>query len=77
MDSNFSMESASIRMRNAALLMSRCACAVIEACGMLAENQFRERRGESVAYAEGAFQQVLLNSGIGYNDAIGILQQGL
>jgi len=67
---NMEMESASIRMTNAALLMSRCACAIVTCCGMLAENQIRERRGEAAAYDEGAFQQVILDSDISRDDAV-------
>jgi len=33
-------------------------CALIEAIGMMAENQIREKQGEAFAYGEAAFNQL-------------------
>ena len=64
------------RVQNAAHLMARAAEAMIRAMGMVAENQMREHRGESPAYVEEAFTQVILDCQIGVNDAVTLLRQG-
>lgn len=54
----------------AALVQSQSACALIEAAGMQAENQQRLLSGQSVAYAEEAFNKLIDKYGIGQNTVI-------
>ena len=58
-----------------AYLISQSICDLITAMGMQAENDHRKHRGESVAYTEEAFQKVILDHGIGSNDAIMFLHE--
>lgn len=60
----------SLQIANAAYVNSQVACAMIEAMGMQAENQNRERRGESIAYTEKSFNDLILKYGIGHNDVV-------
>lgn len=53
--------------QKAAYVNSQSACALIEAMGMAAENQYRERRGESVAYREESFLTLIERYGISHN----------
>ena len=71
------IETAALRMSNAAYLMSQAACALIEAMGMAATNQQREHRGESVAYNHTDFLNLLMRYSIEQNDATEILNRGL
>ena len=61
--------------RQSRLLFSLCVCAMIRALGMQAENEQRKHRGESMAYDEEAFASIIGEFGIGWNDAIGTLNQ--
>lgn len=58
-----------------AYLLSQSVCALITAMGMQAENDHRKQRGESMAYTEEAFQKLILDHGIGCNDAILFLRE--
>ena len=59
--------------KQAALLISQSVATFIEAMGMHWENVQREQRGESIAYPEKAFQELLQNSSIQWNDALTLL----
>lgn len=56
--------------KTAAFVISQSVCAMITAMGMQAENQAQKILGMSPVYGEGAFQQVILNHGIGHNDVL-------
>ena len=58
----------------AAFIMSQAACASIEAAAMAAENKMREHRGESVAYDEKAFSDLIGKYGIHHNAVIDYLR---
>lgn len=58
-----------------AYLISQVGCALITAMGMQAENDQRKHRGESMAYTYDDFQKVILEHGIGTNDAILFLRE--
>jgi hypothetical protein len=58
----------------AADLNARIARATIRAMGMQAENMNRIHRGESMAYIEDDFVNVINEEGIGYNQVIHCLQ---
>ncbi len=53
----------------ASFLNSQIACALIRMEGMKAENMQRDVRGESMAYVEEDFFNLIQNGGIGHNDA--------
>lgn len=57
-------------MNQELLLQARIACAMIEAMGMVAENQQRLAEGNSPAYVEKDFEAVILRHGIHHNAAI-------
>lgn len=44
---------------NALNNLTSAICALIEAMSMMAENQFREKQGEALAYGEAAFNQLI------------------
>lgn len=59
---------------NAAYVTAQAACAMIEAMGMVAENQQRQHRGESMAYTEHAFNKLIEKYGIHHNAVCTVLQ---
>ena len=58
----------------AAFIISQSACAVIRALGMSAENEKRQRRGESPAYTEENFCAIIDEYGIGWNVSLTYLR---
>lgn len=46
---------------------------MVEAMGMQAENQERLRRGESIAYPEKAFNDLILRNGCHHNAVLGLI----
>ena len=63
-------------LRGCALLNAAVARAAIRAMGMQAENMIRHKRGESLAYDENAFLEVIDGECIGYNSAIMMTRPG-
>ncbi len=62
--------------QKAAFIMAQAACLNAEIAGMVAENQWRAHRGESPAYSEQGFQQVLERYSIlTWNGAIAFLRE--
>ena len=61
--------------QSAAYIMSQSACALIEAFGMMSENMQRVHRGESLAYLETAFADIIERYGIYYNSVSTVLRQ--
>ena len=57
----------------AGVLMCRAAEAVVEALGMFSLNQHRLSRGETIAYDDDAFQKVIAEKGISWNDVHTVL----
>jgi len=57
-----------------AFLISQSVAAMITAMGMQAENKQREALGESMAYTEKQFCEVIDEHGIGFNTAWTILR---
>lgn len=62
-------------MERAAFLISQSICALIEAMGMQAENLQRSHRGESLAYTELAFENLLHKWAIHHNAALNTLNR--
>jgi len=63
--------------RQLAFFNSQVTCAMITAMGMQAENEQRKIEGKSIAYDAEAFQQVILDHNIAYNQAVeGALRAG-
>jgi hypothetical protein len=60
--------------QKAAYINSQSACALIEAMGMISENQQRVHRGESMAYTESAFTELIDKYGIGPNGVMHTLR---
>ena len=58
----------------AAFIVSQSAAAMVEALGMMSENLQRVHRGDSIAYAELAFMEVISRNGIGWNQAMEYLR---
>jgi len=58
--------------QKAAFIIAQSAVLVARVAGMQAENQIREHRGESLAYAENAFLTLIDESGVHHNAAIGL-----
>lgn len=58
----------------AAYVNSRAAAAMITALGMVAANKEREARGESQAYPEKAFMDLVTEYGLYHNNIVEILQ---
>lgn len=54
----------------AAELFTDSARAIIEALGMVAENQHRLSTGRSIAYGEDAFENVIVRNGLHQNAVI-------
>lgn len=61
--------------QKAAYVIAMSAGAIIEAFGMVAENQQRVRRGEALAYPEEAFTKLMLHRGLHHNAVIGEFSQ--
>lgn len=59
--------------QKAAYVQAQAACAIIEALGMMSENLQRVHRGESMAYDEKSFCDVILRNGIHHNVTISFL----
>ena len=57
-----------------ALINAQSTAAMIEAMGMVAENQQREIEGKSMAYVEQDFQNLIGIYGIRYNDVVEYLR---
>jgi hypothetical protein len=62
-------------MDKVAYLNSQIACAMIEAMGMQAENKQREIMGNSPAYVEDSFMELLTKYGLHHNSVITFLQE--
>ena len=62
-------------MDKVAYLNSQIACAMIEAMGMQAENEQRRIMGNSPAYVEDSFMQLLTKYGLHHNSVITFLQE--
>jgi len=58
----------------AAFIMAQAACLNAEVAGMVAENTYREMRGETIAFSEDAFVAVVNNSICNYNAAASFLR---
>lgn len=56
-----------------AFIQSQTVSALIAAMGMQAENQQRLRRGESIAYDEKAFNNVITEFGLQHNQVVEFL----
>ena len=56
------------------LLISQSVCAMIEAMGMVADNQQRLHRGEPLAWDKESFDRLPLTYGIHWNAAIGMMR---
>ena len=54
----------------AAKLIANSSAALIEAMGMMSENIERANRGESLAYTEDHFMELIQDNRITYNDVI-------
>jgi hypothetical protein len=57
----------------AAVINAATARALIQAMGMQAENQARAQAGESPAYNEGHFYELIDREGIGHNAVYGMI----
>lgn len=58
--------------QQAAYVIAQAACLMAEVAGMQAENQWRVQNGNSLAYGEDAFQQVIQKYGVHHNGTIGL-----
>lgn len=56
--------------QQAAYIQAQSTTALIEAMGMMSENLQRVHRGESIAYPEDSFQDVILRYGIHHNSVL-------
>lgn len=50
-----------------AYVQAQASAALIEALGMIAENTFRDRQGNSIAYGTEAFDKLILDYGLHHN----------
>jgi hypothetical protein len=55
-------------LEDVAIVNARVACALIRCAGMEAENKQREILGNSMAYTEDAFVNIIAEEGIGWNE---------
>jgi len=62
--------------QKAAYVNAQATAALIEAMGMAAENMQREQHGQSIAYNEKAFQDVIEKWGIHHNAVIRLFHGG-
>ena len=60
--------------QQAAYIQSQSACALIEMEAMKAENTYREMRGETIAYNEKAFLDLIERYGIHHNAVISMFR---
>jgi hypothetical protein len=58
----------------AATINARCATALIRAMGMQAENEQRKVRGESMAFVQDAFENVIIEEGVHWNAIAEVLR---
>jgi hypothetical protein len=58
----------------AAFLFSQSVCVLTRTLGMMSENMQREHLGQSMAYQQDAFEKVLQEGGIEWNDALTTLR---
>lgn len=58
-----------------AFVTARAAELNARVAGMVAENQLRQQRGESIAYGEAEFSAMLDDYQFGYNDLIKFFEQ--
>lgn len=56
--------------RESALLFSQSICAMLRGLGMFSVNLQRLHRGESIAFDDEAFEKVIEEFGIGWNNAL-------
>ena len=61
--------------QRAAYVFAQSANALIEAMGMLSENLQRMHRGESLAWDDDEFNNLITKYGIGHNDVLSFYQQ--
>jgi hypothetical protein len=61
--------------QKAAYVNSKVACALIEAMGMLSENLWRLKIGDTAVYSESSFSALIDRYGIGSNSVIQDLTQ--
>jgi len=59
----------------AAYIIAVAAAAMVEAMGMVAENQLRNLQNASPAYGEQAFRDVIQRYGIDHNAAVSFLRE--
>ena len=59
---------------NCVYIQSQVACALIECAAMQAANEYRKHRGESPAYSEEAFSELINKYGIHHNAVTGSIQ---
>jgi hypothetical protein len=59
----------------AALLFSQSVCAMLRGFGMISENLQRVHRGESIAYTDQMFEEVMNEFSIGWNSAVMLLRE--
>lgn len=59
---------------DAVYALSQIACAMIEAMGMQAENQYRQRRDSSPAFMKEHFDELIDKYGIHHNAILGTLR---
>lgn len=69
------MLDAARQMGNAAYVFSQSVCVMAEIQGMIALNQYRLGRGETIAYDEKAFDEVALKYGIHHNAVVETLRR--
>jgi len=63
-------------MKNEVYILSQIACALIEAMGLIAENQHCQIRSiPYVPYGEGAFNQIIEKYGIHHNQVLSVLHK--
>jgi len=55
-------------------LLSQITCAQIEMNSMVAENQQRQHLGQSMAYTEGAFMELIDKYGLSHNAVLSYLR---
>ncbi len=57
-------------IKNAAYVIGMAVSTLIEALGMVAENQLRMQNGQSIAYGEGAFKKLLEDNCMHHNGIV-------
>jgi hypothetical protein len=61
--------------QKAAYVFSQAVCALAEIEAMRALNTYREMRGETIAYDDGPFFDVITKYGIDYNSVVSLFYQ--